>query len=785
MDIRLPGHALAAHPVSIVAAFVFALLAIDSAQAATYIVGTPVAPGQCTHATVQAAVAAAAANPGMDTIHLTRSQSWTAQEIATNSDQDLDIIGGYAACVSAAPDGTPTILDGTGGNPRPVFAIRGDGIVRLRNLTITGGDQDGDDNGGGIYYEGGGILDIADSTITDNIAYDGGGIYAVGTSDLAQLVLGANVTVSFNTARKSGGGVVAKSLNLYLRGPNSTLFFNQAQGTDSGGNGGGLAVVSDQFRSVAYITSNGVGGIGAVYGNSAVNGGGIAVLGGEESGKEAFAEVFSTNSTVNVLVNGNSASSKGGAIYLHSDSEHATPARAIALLRNATLDDNSAPDGAALYLDYDPGFVVGGLDEGSNVYFVSNGVPYGISSDAAPCAFGRPCGFITNNATTTSTGAVIRLASQSVFDASRIAMRGNGGGRLVYLTDTGGPGSEPWMTLADVLIAGNTTSQELIRQAGGGATWIEHATIADNTIATAYAMHFEDTLTFERNLVAQPGKRTLEAPAGTQTLAFVITNDATLANAEVAAPRFVDPERGDYNVQAGSVAVDYAPPYTDTGDINSHTRNVDVPGIPNAAGISDVGAFERESFDPLVLNPNFDQDLHLWDAITSAEWDGTQNAIGAAGSGSLKATLAIDDSRLAVRAQCVHIPGPGTYALNGWGRATHASPGHDQARLTWELRRNGGTFGCTDGAPDATGELMLANDTTWKKPLTPATITVTDGTWGNNTSLTIYAVGVNGNPIAPGFASTQTVATGTSAWFDGITLERAADDVIFRNGFEL
>ena len=43
--------------------------------------------------------------------------------------------------------------------PWPVLTIRGNGFFRLRYLTITGGDQDGNDQGGCIHYAGGGMLE--------------------------------------------------------------------------------------------------------------------------------------------------------------------------------------------------------------------------------------------------------------------------------------------------------------------------------------------------------------------------------------------------------------------------------------------------------------------------------------------------------------------------------------------------------------------------------------------------------------------------------------------------
>ena len=776
MEFRPHRSARAVLPAAIALAFPL------GASAATYVVGTPVGAGQCTHANLQAAVNAAATNPGADTIRVTRSAAWTAQQVGINSDHDLEIVGGYANCNSTTADGTRTTLDGAGGDHRPVFTIRSNGIVTLRGLSITGGDQAGDDNGGGISFEGGGILDIGDSSIAYNEAHDGGGIYATGTSTAAELVLRNDVVVGFNVARNSGGGVVAKSLEASIIGPNTSLMFNEAHGDSGGGNGGGLAVVSQQFASYAYVYSDGIGGIGALYANTAVNGGGIAVLGGQEADRPAYAEVFSTHSDGDVVVNENTASGKGGGIYVKSDADDSSgDSLAWALLRNARIDGNSAPDGAAIYVDYDEGGVLG-LARGGIVRFnVDADIP--MHAAAAPCPFGRPCGFITGNVSSAS-GAVIRMPSDGDVRLRKIAVQDNEGGRLAYLTSTANYES-PFLTMRDCLITGNAVANELLRLGGDrGFISLDHATIADNAIGTDFVAHSEN-LSFTRSLVYQPGKRTMDTPPTNEQMSLVVTNDVSLAGSAntYAAPRFVDPERGDYNLRAGSVAVDYAPSASgdEQGDLNSHTRNLDLPNIPNQAGAGDAGAFEREYYDPLVLNPDFDADLHLWDAVGSAEWDGTQNAVGVPGSGSLKGTLGIDDTRIAVRSQCVHLPNAGFFRLAGSGRASHGVPGHNEARLAWELRRNGGVFGCSDGAPDATGELLLAQDTTWHAATT--TIEVPAALLTNNTSLTIYAVGINGNPVG-GKSGLSQPDGGPDVWFDGITLTRVLDDSIFRNGFD-
>ena len=122
----------------------------------------------------------------------------------------------------------------------------------------------------------------------------------------------------------------------------------------------------------------------------------------------------------------------------------------------------------------------------------------------------------------------------------------------------------------------------------------------------------------------------------------------------------------------------------------------------------------------------------------------------------------------------MHLPGPGIYALNGWGRGTGtALTLGDLADLYWEFRRNGGE-NCTNGAPNATGTKTLSNSNSWTRPATPAYIIVTEQDWTYTSSIAVTLVaGESGPAGAP-----------TNAWFDGITLSVAGEDTIFANGFE-
>lgn len=748
------------------------------AAAATFTVGPG---GSCTHTSLQAALDSAANNSGADEVRIVRTAPWTAIQVSTNTNQDVEIVGGWASCTSQQPTGT-TVLDGTGGQARSVLSLRGDGDFTLRNLEITGGDQAGDDDGGGVHFQGGGILRIVDSVITENSADEGGGVYAHGTTITSEAIL-ENTVVSSNIARSHGGGAVAQQIEMTIRGDESALISNTA-----GGSGGGLLVRSGEFVSYAYIS----GGLFGVSGNSAARGGGIAVVAGVESAREAQLQVFSTTSDVAMLIGNNIASERGGAIDLQPDGEgFGENAGAVANLRNVRIEGNIAPVGAAINLAHDNFGPFGEHAVGGRVYFNSG---TGLHPSATPCPFGKPCGNIRNNTTGNTTGAVVHISENADFDASRIVIEGNQGGWLAYMS-----GEElTQLQLDNSLIAGNTVQNALIRDdQNEGDTFVllhlHYLTIAGNTIGANGVLSINEDMAFTRSVIDQPGKALIAtnvgATGGTHDIQRVIANTSTApTGTTLGPPRFVDPANGDYMPRAGSRAVDFALPLAEfTQDLHSHTRTIDLPLNANETGGSDVGALEREYLQPLVLNALFDSNLDHWEALATSTWDATQNAEGPAGSGSLRGSTALDQSRLALRRQCIHLPGPALYALTGWGRITAAGPlmPPNRAWLEWELRYSTATIdGCTNAPPVQTGSLLLASGSTWNRPSTPAFINVTPAVWGPYTSLTVTLVVENGSPIAPGIDHLDATLGGPEGWFDGIQLLTDYDDTIFADGFE-
>lgn len=96
-------------------------------------------------------------------MRITRAYTYTQQAITVNASEDLNIVGGFADCAATATDNGHTTVSGTGGAQAPVFriSVANGARVKLRHLDITGGDNIG--YGGGIYFTGGGTLEIMES----------------------------------------------------------------------------------------------------------------------------------------------------------------------------------------------------------------------------------------------------------------------------------------------------------------------------------------------------------------------------------------------------------------------------------------------------------------------------------------------------------------------------------------------------------------------------------------------------------------------------------------------
>ncbi|MCQ4165522.1 hypothetical protein [Tahibacter harae] len=741
-----------------IAAAVLAVTTAGTAQALVLTVGTPI--GACTHGTIQAAINAAETSAGADTIRLTRSLTYGPEANSVTTGQELTIEGGYLDCTAAA-DATNTVVSGTGGVTDPVFRITANtgAIVRLRRLTVSGGDEDGAGRGGGIYFRGGGILEISDSLITQNSAGYGGGIYAEGTDSTTELVIGANVAISNNTARYSGGGVVADGIEMSMLEANSILTGNHALGNGgTGGYGGGLHIYSGNRASYAYIGS-GVPAFGALYDNDAIYGGGVAI----DGANTARLQFYTTDPSRQAGIRYNTASLRGGAIHVKS-------ANSAAELWNVTLDNNSAPDGGAVYVGANAGF-----------FFNFGSKP----AAAADCPIGKHCGRIVQN--TATTGAIIYGEDGATLQLGYLpssAPPDPRGGVLIQDNSAASViGGAADTQLHRAVFSGNQTASDLIQQTDGPLL-LSDSTIAGNSIGggSAVLRGVNSALSLQRSILWQPGTAILSRAGGSVTAEYLdASENGSIGDPFTALsfnPRFIDPAHDDFRLRAGSGAVDHAPSLPgDDRDAYAQPRDVDLPAKFNLVGARDIGAFERGSVQPLVLSGDFDfADLRLWTKL-AGEWDGTQNVTLNAGSGSwMYSSNSAPSDRVVLGQQCIHLPGPGRYLLNGRGHAggnTFAS--RDYAVLGWEFR-SAGTENCTSGVVSAAGELRIGSGTSWGTAAAAAVIEVPAAQFdfASASSITITLIAEDGG---------VTTAHAISAWFDDITLEYQGD-LIFANGFQ-
>ena len=749
-------------------------------EAATFSVGVD---GACTHTTLAAALAAVPAS-GFHEVHIA-APSLDAQAAQITS-RGVTVRGGYANCSAPASTGF-TSLSGQGGGQDSVMTIRGSGnTVLLERINLIRGDEVYDGYGGGLDFKGAGTITLRDVGISQNYAGYGGGISVIGEGGNAVLRLETGTTILLNTAQFSGGGVrLEGTAQMIMNAPDSTIASNEALGlnpTNSQpqyGYGGGVQVIAP---ASATIGSSGIGN-GAIVGNSARYGGGIAVNGGDQD-VDGKVTLYSTNPTLPVRIHGNRASNTGGGIYLGTNLGVIDISRALLCAYDMRIDANVAAEGSALYLDsdYDP------INQAYGALAAINrntGFPGFCSPPAGSvrCAAGSDCNTMHGNRSENSVGsatpgAAILVQNGGNFEATRLSVRDNIGAHALRAFESN-------IALDATAFAGNTSSGTLFRLEDESALEIVDSTFAGNAIAASQVLSVNGDIDMLRSILWQPGTTSLTQSGGGKSIAMVIASEtASLgAGASSLSPRLIDPDRGDVRLRAASPAIDFAPAITGNDvDADSLPRDRRLQPVPRDDGfVRDIGAYERQMIGPLVLNGDFNADLNLWTPVTAgtSTRDTAQNASGAPGSGSTRVSLAntFFGQSVSGLVQCVHLPGPGTYTLNGWGRGTgNMTVAGDIAQLYWEYRDNGGEA-CTQGDPNTSGYLFLSNQASWRRPANPLVIEVSAAQWTTTSSVAITMIVFENSVSGP-----PRTATG---WFDGITLEWLdPNDRIFDDGFE-
>ncbi|MCW5865300.1 MAG: hypothetical protein KIT52_19590 [Anaerolineae bacterium] len=249
-----------------------------------------------------AITAANAAGAGTHTIALTADITLTAPLPALSNTAGVIAIDGGGHTLS-------------GGGAGRVLLVARDAAATASDLTITGGNTNGD--GGGILVRG--RLALTDVTVSDNSAHRGGGIFVDGapgsTTELSLL----RVAISDNTAGLDGGGIAANGDEgeVAITVADSRIADNEAANL-----GGGI--LASGFSGSVDVGLERT----TVSGNSAQHGGGVFM-----NGNSGTAALVATASTLS----GNTAAGVGGGLYLNGNDGLAT-----ADVLNSTLSGNTA-----------------------------------------------------------------------------------------------------------------------------------------------------------------------------------------------------------------------------------------------------------------------------------------------------------------------------------------------------------------------------------------------------------------------------------------------------------
>ncbi|HRQ64819.1 MAG TPA: hypothetical protein PKZ76_08150 [Xanthomonadaceae bacterium] len=759
------------------------LLYFDPVSAVTLTVGPD---PDCNHATLQSAIQGI---PTTGDHEIRIKQGTYSQQAVVIEGRRVAIKGGYASCSASTADGT-SILDGAGGTQASVLRVSGTGnFVTLFNLVIRRGDAPAEGHGGGVFFNGAGVIGMTRVSVANNYAGFGGGINVSAVGGSAKLHLNEGTVIQNNTAQFDGGGIRLwgnqdHRAELYMNAPDSVVIGNQALGLDPATNqphrgfGGGIAVI--RFAT-AYIGSPGFGQVGAIFDNSARLGGGIAVAADGSGRSDSLAILFTTDPDRPGRIHGNRASAAGGGVFIEPNFEFPSGDATFCAF-DFLIDDNRSFDGSAIFASLDDGLID---DQGSSV-LLNN--PFGQSPcpqrptqlGAVACRAGPDCNAIRGNVSETeggqlTTGATVVVKKHSILRAERVQIRDNVGGQAVHvLHDAGQAG--PSVIAHNCLLAGNTTHLRLLQANSGATVHLLDCTIGGNSINAAEVLAVDGGFRLHRSILYQPGKTSLAAGADSRDIDWVLTSErmsldgGTSTTVAVGDPRFLDPDNGDFRLHAGSDAVDFAPATASAGDLDGNPYNIDLPIKPNRSGPRDLGAYERQQLLPLVRNGDFPVDLRSW-SVTPGTSTWVEQGVDP-GAVFISELSPPTGTVIGLR-QCIPLPGPSAYRLNAHALAPGAGLNRDIPVLVWKYRANSAF--CT-GTPTVQGELILPRSGSFVTSPFPAEFHAPEGEWTHNSTLDLFLEVRDGDLVG---------TNSVRAHFDRIVLEPTVPSSdIFSDGFE-
>ncbi|QDV83430.1 Calx-beta domain-containing protein [Planctomycetes bacterium TBK1r] len=325
-------------------------------------------------------------------------------------------------------------------------------------------------SGGGLTSSG--PTEISNTSITNNQAITvGGGMYSyITTTTLTNTIIDGNTSVI-----RSGGGVYQYlgTLNVV----DSSIANNQAQGTTSGGLGGGIAVDSGTLL-VRGST---------IAGNTSVNkGGGIDYA--DRNGSSSF-------SVINSTISGNTTNGEGGGISVGEGNLNLT---------HSTVTANTAPAG------FGSGIANDTRSSGRIARsFINSSIVAGNTNSDIDSINGSPASVVSQNFNLIGTGNVSSNFNMSS-DTNGVVAPG-----LDILADNGGPTpTHALLAGSPAIDGGDTFSAEAFDQRGTGFPRLVGSNVDIGSFEASLASTF---------LIAAVDAVKTEGNSGTTNFFFTVT----------------------------------------------------------------------------------------------------------------------------------------------------------------------------------------------------------------------------------------------------------------------
>lgn len=562
--------------------------------AATFRVGNDGIP-PCTHTTIAAAVAAAAANgPGLDQIYVEGSVTLSSTIDVNN--HSVEIVGGFPNCTDALPGPGRASVTMTAD---PGFWIHGG--TSSRTVTIAGFQIIRSGAGGRmIDAQGPAIVWLENALLSNGAAVDGANVRMSGN---VILFLGDGVGIYSGDATGNGGGIHCSGGGTILATAGSRIGDNTADF-----DGGGVYMsgcLMNMFSGSTGTVTCPTGGLGVVCNRAEFSGGGIYAINGSEVNLIGGADLPA-------LVAENVAD-EGGGIY-------ATGSDVSVDATNAWINDNI------------------GSFEGGGVY-VRAGTSFSLVSTEPDCR-GTLCSQISRNNSNISGGVGAGVAADSGADVviRQTTMTGNVAnvtGSVIFAEDAG-----TTVSLEGLIVRANAGSlNDAYFETDDGAVLTMAFSTVDESMGCCKGLfdtnngstvNLYDDILMAINEATGQG-RIFDEPiaAGetrfgdcllhrehTSTLPPPIDPNAYEA---IVSPSslFVHRAAGDLRLRRGSQAQDFCDTfrYTPlTTDIDREARGWDDPTVGNSPfGPFDLGADE---WRPLLIADHEEGDCSDWSAVT-------------------------------------------------------------------------------------------------------------------------------------------------------------------------